>query len=314
MHPHGRPGGRAAGATLLLSVVAALLLSGVEHTVPGRAIPAPGMPVVGQCVAQLTRLYEALVREQPTSGPVVGAFPSATPAPCDDRSVGLVIGRSFGTTLPETVDSARYVRMSGMSCASREAVWRSGRRLTPMLDLRDRAGLIWQPATVIGVLLVGPMAPARAAGQQWTACVVVPDRGAGAPVPTLTADRPSDLAVCRARSDTGAWQPVRCTAPHEAEVIARLIGNGDSDDRTGDSGGDPDGGAAPRDQVLASCADQVRHRTGLADPTAGGALQLSLEPPPTAGGLADCMVTAGGGRRLTDTLVGVGDGPLPLTG
>jgi hypothetical protein len=152
----------------------------------------------------------------------------------------------------------------------------------------------WDPAAAVDVLLVAPPEPQRVAGQRWTACVVAPERGRGDPDVRLGTADPSRLGVCATTGPTGA--AVRCDRPHQRETLAWLASRG---------------GPVTDEAALESCRRQVARLTGRTDPTADGALVVSVEPP-AGGALADCTVTTADGRFLGDTVVGLGDAPLPF--
>jgi hypothetical protein len=69
----------------------------------------------------------------------------------------------------------------------------------------------------------------------------------------------------------------------------------------------------------ASCADLVRSATGMSDPVRGGTITIAAQvgavngatSPSDSAGQASCTISVVADRRLTESLTGIGDRPLP---
>ncbi|MBM9468433.1 hypothetical protein [Nakamurella leprariae] len=284
----------AGAAALALVLLAVLVVPNADRRIAGVARGVPDLPIAGGCVLDITRLFDDVDRRQPWTGPIVSGFPDAQPGPCDDRAVGRVIWAGLDLVGPSQVDSAQYSRLSSQTCQLPWRAWREDRGLARVIDERDSGVLAWDPAVEIGVLLVGPTAAARSAGERWSACVVAPDRGRGAPDQRIGARDLTGLGVCTAVGPDGD-EPVACSELHTRETLAWLASRG---------------GTPTDEQLLTSCRERIAQRTRMADPTADGALRIAVEPP-TGRALADCSVTVTGDRPLQGTLVGLGSRPLP---
>jgi hypothetical protein len=154
----------------------------------------------------------------------------------------------------------------------------------------------------------------------WRACLVQPAISAGLSYTgTLrgvggSGAVPAAASVCFRTTGNPTWSAVPCTTPHLGEVVARRAFTVAIDQSFLDVETDP--------TLLAGCAAEIGARTGLADPTAGGALSVGLSDisansnfPGDATSIVatvDCTVSVAHGGRLTGSLLGIGDGPLPL--
>ncbi|GGM08123.1 hypothetical protein [Nakamurella endophytica] len=278
--------GRGAGGLLLLVAVAGMVAvaAWIRPPISGSpaAEPVPAPPAVGDCL---------LVDPADAVGPPTG--------PCTQRHLGEVVA----------VQPRAAVGPELSVCSTPGAVTYLGLQPDGTLDGT------WSPATFVADRQIGPSRRQRAAGQQWTACVLVPALPAADTTYTGTARGafaggrlPQVYAVC-AGTVLGE-RPMPCGRAHTVEVIGSTWVTGPVD----------------RARLARGCADLVRRVTGLADPTAAGALTLSSEVVGWSSdgmtgdpadesvrarstGTALCAVHAS--RELRATLVGIGDRPLP---
>jgi hypothetical protein len=168
-------------------------------------------------------------------------------------------------------------------------------------------GVRWRPWSTLSVGLLGPNLQQYFAGQRWVACVVYPEFApfSGSLAGSVRDGHAADsFATCLlVDADTDAVGS--CSPPHQTELFGWVR----ADAATGD--------------LTAACVDLVDRLTGMADPTAGGQLVVALHgfegraPVTSAVGPASlkdrlsCSVSTAGQRRLTSTLIGIGDKPLP---
>lgn len=184
----------------------------------------------------------------------------------------------------------------------------------------DRSNLLgpWSPPSIGSYGFVRPDSLQRRAGQRWVACVLSSPqgevRGSAREIYAGPA-RENPFAVCSPGTNVLLDLAVPCRRPHPMEILGW---------RSADESA---GGQRPLDQ---SCAELAGRVTGMADPTAAGALRVAavvihydsqgiLRPgfapaPHSELGRAACTVSAAGTRVLDGSLVGLGDGPLPWAG
>ncbi|WP_420122836.1 hypothetical protein [Nakamurella sp.] len=278
---------RVAGALIL---VVGLTVALVLPAVAGRRItgtasrpPVPDPPVVGDCLtAPLAWAASPLILPVVLATAPVAAC-SATP------------GSSFGEVVLVTRPAAPAAlgAFEWDDCAA------------PLQTYLGWPSSRWRPAPSAVLALLGPDAEQVEVGQAWVACAIT--TGALGYAGSVrdgfgpAADRYGDCDPTRPFDPA----PRPCDEPHEQEAIGRAVVG--FDDLAG---------------LDASCADLVRRRTGLPDPTAGGRLAVLVAPvdpntvPPdvSAGGQTmTCGVRVVGPGKLTASLVGIGDRPLPLS-
>jgi hypothetical protein len=291
------------GAAVVVAVLlAALVGRGVAGTpITGSAQRAalPGPPSVGDCLQAAPT-----VRGAAFDSPRSRVF-SARTGPCADANFGEVVS-------VQDIDSFRG------SHTDRSAVLDPGACQQPAADYLGwaapesephAAGTVsWQPAVWQDLALLGPDAAEFGAGQRWLSCILLPRltpyagsvRGSR-PGPAVDA-----LGSCRPTANETADPSVACGEPHISEVFG--IGTV---------------GPAQVPELLQACRQLISSETGLTDPAAAGALSIWVEVggsgdgPPRSGGDAGsstgrCTASAAGGRQLNASLLGVGDGPLPL--
>ena len=247
--------------------------------------------------------------------------PATAPAirmvPCGDPHQGEILLTAMDVTeFPVTT-------MSGVAvpdlAACRDAAY-------PYLGARspneagDRSNLLgpWSPPSTGSYGFLSPDSLQRRAGQRWVACVLSSPqgevRGSVRGIYSGSA-RSSPLAVCSPGTDLLLDLTVPCTRPHPMEILGWR------------SADESVGGQRPLDR---SCMELASRVTGMADPTAGGALRVAaavihydssgilqqgFAPGPHSElGRAACTVSAAGTSVLVGSLVGLGDGPLPWGG
>lgn len=302
---------------LLVALVAALVMPAAVagQRVTGRAAPQvfPDPPAVGSCLL--------------ATGPAGDGRPESLPLD------GLTFGSCAGPVRGEVVgvlDAPQEPVGGRRDPCFRAAVTAAGlqylgRRPTlPESPRSDRFS--WAPFLGFTVTRVVPGDQARRGGQQWAACLASPHvsgayEGRLAGAYTAGQSLPAAFATCWAVTATAPGDdptaPVidldatatllPCDGPHGAELLAV----GRVDDRS----------TTTRDEMRDACVRMATVMTRMPDPTAGGALAVVLDPVssdgasrPTDPWTVNCFVVATGGRQLTDTLVGWGERPLPLTG
>lgn len=299
---------RLAGLVLVvLAFVAVLSTSAWRPRVVQGALLVPPPPAVGDCWTPLPT--------DPAVDAVLAAdrVPPLTAAPCSGPRVGEVV---------EVENQRRYSQAEAYRCVA-EAQRYLGlpAALTREMAYQDGTTQWLSPVRPLA-LTFGPRPDQVAAGQLWSACVVI---GVGV---GFAGQRFSGTVRRLAQRGGTAFAPfavcsqapvvhvtVPCDAPHRYEVFAESYDLG-----------------ADEAASTASCREQVAQQTGLADPTAGGRLVVELLPyayDQTSGsesraatyaearasdgrGLICVVRPTDAGKRLTDTLHGIGERPLPL--
>lgn len=280
---------RAAGALVL---VVGLTLALVLPAALGRRIagsagrpPVPAPPAVGDCLT---------APPTPAGSPIDGRIAVAA-APADGCSDGVRFGEIVSVdNRPATVPAGVAVSLpvpDPNACGS------------PLRSYLGWTSQPWNPVALDAVILLGPDAEQVAVGQTWIACAITTGRdGYRGSVRDGFGPAADRYGRCQPtlRFDPA---PTPCDRPHAVEMLGTAVVG--FDDLAG---------------LDASCADLVRQRTGLTDPTAGGRLAVRVAPvdpntvPPdvSAGGQAmTCGVQVDGGGMLTAALTGIGDRPLP---
>ena len=289
-------GSRPAGLVLLL--VAAVLAVTVPWALGGpigesaTRAPLPEPPAVGACLAV----------------PVTGGLPVASPCERPHAAEVAASWRSDDPLVAQVSTFSGYLEratgrpdraMGGMTEALVAACWSAAQRyITPP---RQSAAWFAVPPRVSPALIAAP--PGQYHGRwRWLACVVVTAddtswRGSlnwqgGAPAP-----RPAEVSMnCQPDGSTGF---ARCDGPHRTEVLGwpDYAWVGSDDDRAAD------------------CRRLASSVTGRTDPTFGGRLRIEVVdrlPVPYRGALPLCVAALRGDGALIGSLIGIGDGDLPL--
>lgn len=309
-------------AVLAVAVVVLALGAGVTgRTVRGQAAPAPvpAAPAVGDCLLATTAEAASRVDDQGLRS----ADRQFGPCAAADRGAAgraAVIVGEVAAVLTEQAGRPHD------ACAAPVGEFVGFDALPSWSE-----GDLWRPSGGATVLIGHPDVRQWAAGQRWQACVLLPPlfTADGALDPLLAAS--ADLGTAR-----GAWSdpgyrnrlgdcftdvvgplarltaPVFCGAVHDGERLAVASWQRDP----------------PSLPLLRqTCLELGARQLDTADPTRGGALVADVvvvgpdeQPIPVAGdrappdARADCLVRpAEAGQRLTATLLGRGDAPLPLT-
>ena len=300
---------RAAGVALLVvALLAVVVVARIGGTrVAGRAIAPPGLsaPTVGDCVAGFADPAHAAPTAETSQVPTTSASPSA-PRPLPDVGVvdeaGVTFSGCAGGHLGEVI-AYRRMAQQWQADADRSADidWcrsvAGDYRAHLQWRVSDAAGGLWSPSTgqrftaVLSAPFVDPQEP------RWSACLVLPPAGekyAGSYVRSL-AFGPAPAPFGRCFTDAPAELPASCAEPH-----------------TGQEFGISSGPPATARAGVASCRELIGAMTGMSDPTGGGSLRTEVVGS-TATGSSSCRLAAVGNRRLTGTLIGIGDAPVPLT-
>ena len=189
----------------------------------------------------------------------------------------------------------------------------------------DVAG--WAPALMLQSGLVQPSSRQQADGQRWAACVILA-AGTGTDtglalndVPRTNQLRgairagslPQDFGLC-ANPPVELQRAVSCTEQHTLQLL------GWSELST----------FATSAERLSACRTLAGSLTRMSDPSAGGRLRLTAyeerdgpngtvipsgaPDQPGQTGTVTCIVSTVGTGRLVGSLLGLGNGPVPLTG
>jgi len=174
-------------------------------------------------------------------------------------------------------------------------------------------GILWTSVLGFRYTQIGPTDVQRAAGQRWSACVV----GSADLTPyvgrlrdVLTAGvLPSIFGSCWSTIDLSGSKEMRCDSPHTVELLG-----------ASNLGPTPVSAA----EVQEACTVYAGRALRNADPTRGGAIRPEVLVydedaaivPPIDSSLANryvaCVLIAQHGRYLNNTVVGIGQRPLPL--
>lgn len=298
---------RALGAVLLLltALVAFVVpqLLGNQIAGTGMAEPIQGPPTVGECVLD----------DPAANGGALGRLSDLDYGSCDKPHYGEVVQvfaqysdfPGVQSSGPDP-DPANCIPASNSYLAVDQVLPRYDRG-----DYRSVSFGVWRPVSVGTVGVIGPSIGQQLADQQWLACVTEGNSGD----PFLGTVRgafaggnlPDSYTVCTDQLRGG--HPVKCASPHATELFAA----------TGVTA------TLPSEEDLArSCSDFVRYLTGRADLLVAGQLQMDTAVTdygdtghPIAGqpesAQAYCGVSAVGASKLTATLFGLRNRPLPLS-
>lgn len=305
---------RLAGIALLTAALTVALVAG---QIGGRhiagsptAVNIPAPPQVGDCVDAPTA--ESLITTTSARG---GSLPTVRIVACAGAHLGEV-----ASIQPVDPPSHPVARPGGNTLLISGCDWAETGYLDSNWSGRVdgvEPRVLWQPALLIAAAEEGPDEDQRAVGQHWTACVLFAQAGPyrGTAADSLGSGRrlPATFGWCPNGMGTGAGlfsDRTSCAAPHAIEVLAAAMLF------------EPLPGG---DDLAQSCAAEASVLTGMADPTAAGALHLAAfvdvasAPPgdsPGPGVLgqtyrADCVVSTASGRPLVGSLIGLGAAALP---
>jgi hypothetical protein len=298
---------RALGAVVLLLtalvafVAPRVLGDQIAGTATAQQIQRP--PTVGECVL-----------DQPaTNGGALGRLADLHYGSCD--------GPHYGEVVQVFTQYADFpgVQRSGpdpdpANCIPASNSYLAVDQVLPRYDRGDFRSVsfgAWRPVSVGAVGVIGPSIGQQLADQQWLACVTEGSSGApflGTVRGAFTGGNlPDSYTVCTDQLRGG--RPVNCASPHAVELFA------DTGVMT----------TLPSEADLTgSCTDLVRYLSGRTDLLDGGHLKIETTfayygetghpgatPPESA--QAYCGVSAVGTSRLTSTLFGLRNRPLPLS-
>jgi hypothetical protein len=238
--------------------------------------------------------------------------------PCTTDRYGEVVS-VFPHSLDQFSNPAQQVDPSDPSSVE-SACERTGMRFlgvtVPMSDGPSNVAPTWFPSASIAPTISSPSPLAQRFGADWVACVVLfYSVGDDSVTPAYqgslhsvfaTLDFPPSAADCWADNPTYDLPRVPCDQPHGAEEFGTVW---DVDPRK----------VAVADLVV-SCGDFVTTLTGLTDPTAGGALRVSVVRTSTYSYddsdrtvvSYTCFVHTAPGRSLTGPLLNLQGGTVPL--
>ena len=289
-------GSRPAGLVLLL--IAAVLAVSVPWALAGpigesaSRAPLPEPPTVGTrlAVPRTGGLPVATSCDRPHAAEVAASWRS------DDPLIGQV--STFSGYL-ERATGRPDRAMGGMTEALVAACWSASQRY--ITAPRQSAAWFAVPPRVAPALMAAP--PGQYHGRwRWLACVVVtPDdtswRGSLGWQDQAPAPRPAEVSMnCQPDGSTGF---ARCDGRHRTEVLGwpDYAWVGSDEDRAAD------------------CRRLATSVTGRADPTFGGRVRIEVIdrlPVPYRGALPLCVAALVGVGALVGSLVGIGDGALPV--
>jgi len=304
---------------LVIAVVAALAGNARAKQMTGSPVIAaiPGPPEVGACVLNPPDWNSRLPAGEPAVAVDGTVYLSVATGSCRPARYGEVVGViSNGLDYADPADGDKWDDPTSpdRQCSDLVDAY-VGNDTGPATD-----SAVWFPAASVGSMLLGPSALQQRFGDRWLACVAVGYAGnsdgtryTGSVRDAMRTLRfPSALAQCLGAEPAAAVVPVDCHDPHPAELMASFY----TDDPR----------AADRAKLEASCPDIAAALTGMADPTAGGRLQVStvtnnlpvygdngaMDPDHMVDVQSFCLIEATGSHVLTGPLLGLGGGELPL--
>ena len=294
------------------------------QAVPGVAVavPVPGPPTPGECVASPGTTpwnpEEAGVR-QPGADPYV--YPHLVISPCVGFRYGEVAAVISDPSRPAvtvgadgTITALTDPNMDNCSLAALRYVGSpsGGPRL-------DRVLSFWYVLPAMDSVVSRPSVRQDAVGQHWLACIVFlqqtadgggdlpPSYGSSLRDALTTGNDRDQLGTCAADVDVNNSASVACSDPHSAETFG--VGS------TGET-------AVSRAELSESCGQLISRVTRLSDITAGGALAIQLRVTDSTGDSvtaaqipadseAVCGINATAGRKLAGSLLAIGRHQIP---
>ena len=167
----------------------------------------------------------------------------------------------------------------------------------------------WTALPPLQALVISPTWAQQADGQKWAACVAyVGDTEVSISFAHLLDQwiSASPLSECLFAPGVTELRDAQCSAPHRTEVLGTVAVD------------------APLPDLNGSCRELAMAATRMADPTAGGGLQVQAVVThdaspgastaglsPTGEGTATCQITAAGAHTLTGSLLGLGTHAVP---
>ncbi len=296
---------------LMAALLAVVIPRSMSQRIGGAAVAVPIQPppTVGQCILD----------DPSGNGEGFGKLATLRYGSCDRPHYGEIV-QVFAKyqELPPRQQS-QISPLDPSVCAPAATSYLDADQVMPRYDRGDYRSVsfgAWQPVSLGLVGLTGPSVAQQSIGQRWIACLTEGNTNS----PFLGTVRgafvggtvPNSYALCTDQLRGG--DPVDCAGPHTTELFAD----------TGIIGKLP-----PESALTASCIDFVQYLSGRSDLLKGGRLQVEVTTDyygetghPIAGepnslqsqlSQAFCAVTAVGSSRLTATLFGIGNRPLPLS-
>ncbi len=292
------------GALLLFGVLAVAILvpatAGRRTAGQPTRLPAAPPPAIGECLTgdpdgNSALAYSTVRLATAAVGPCGGANHGEIVAVTADA----VAFPSNGTGQPEPLaclaPARAYLGLRGEPDAGGETA--------PGVEASG-----WRPLAAGTVRLVGPDRIQFSDGQRWVACALLPQDVpyAGSVRDAAFGPAASAYSLCRERDGTG-FRAVPCAAAHTTELFGVASR------------------AALQGDPAESCRALVAVLTQAPEPTRDGALSIEIvrgtalsrtaaDNPDPASELVVCAVTVPEDRRLTASLLGIGDAPLPSAG
>ena len=265
---------------------------------PVAAVIAPP-PTVGSCVGDIAEAATGAARRESDR-----TLPVATVVPCSGFVTGEIISVTPSRHGPRISTLDEY-NQANPSCRS-EVEKYLGTTATTVIR-----GVEWNLNIDVDIATVGPDDHDRAAGRSWTACVLSAANQIYPATPLhqswLSGTLPDAFGLCWAENLVQHGVPTNCTSPHRTQQI----GDGFVA-QTSDSGTGIVSSAGP-DDIVAGCRMLAASVLKVADPTRGGALTVKVVDDSAGAPYVQCVVAAVGNHKLTGSLIGIGNKPLPLT-
>jgi hypothetical protein len=301
-------------------VVAAVLVAAfVVPNLPARRVAGvpiglevAGPPASGDCVTTMDDPWAHFADPAPQIDEVFD-FPTAAFGSCSGPVVGEVVSVSSSADPAPRITATDY--LSQFSPCAIDAITYTGSIPPVVAGQAGRPSIIWAPQIRFQYTTVGPDRVQRAAGQHWSACVIgsmddVPFTGRLKNVLT-DGTLPPEFGSCLSSADAASAREVPCDQPHATEIL-----------------GSSSTGPVPIDAADAQQACEVFAGRALrtADPTRGGAIQIltltygeqgqtivQSDAGPLGNTYLECRAVASGGAMFNRSLIGVADGPLPVS-
>ena len=298
---------------LVLAATGAVIVRGV--LAPGTAgtpasAPLPLPPAVGSCV-DLDAGVEVVSCDAPHTAEVIMSWPAG-------RAPGSAVHAEQQPRMTFSVSKQLPYAESDQVCQQ----WADS--YTGWSDyLAEHADDLWIPPRpmVVGRLVDAP-ADQGLPDKHWTACVAETGQHlfSGSVAESalyLGGHRPDAVSVCLT-STTLRVEFSSCSVAHTTELIGTIALTNEMMfrrtvliDRTAE-------------EVQQRCVDLARTVTGADDPTYGGQLDIvtesvwqQRESPVTIAApgwfIPDCLLRVAGTQSLSGSVIGLGDGPLPLS-
>ncbi len=256
------------------------------------ALSVAGPPHVGDCVVSAP---------DPTTdfGSPAARYLDVAFGPCNGAVAGEVASVSQGRTASQDGSIGALMGTSG-------ACWAAATRYVGLSALGEvasaptslRTTVDWRPDLRVRGQLIGADVLQRAAGRDWSACLVRPEkletylgsvRGALA-----GGAAPAEYGDCSPSTDTAVFSWVDCARPHPTERLGWAV---------------VPAGTVAAVALAASCRQFAAFLLRTGDPTYSGVLDIVVG----TGDLITCTAVIRGDARLVGSLIGIGPGPLPLT-